>query len=161
MCGVALGEGEDSFEAIPEVPAGSTMGDQAWDAEVPELPQATCLVEVLRNAKVPLRVRRSTRSPGMEGTPSKMLTPGAGASGWRRRKKKEKHYVLEKKITKQRSPRNQLCVSQKAQPTSVSILDCSKVLIISKQNVPCLPDRDWQNTPRRLKIIIQLKHRRT
>ena len=35
LCGVALGEGEDSFEAIPEVPAGSTTGDQAWDAEVP------------------------------------------------------------------------------------------------------------------------------
>ena len=29
LCGVALGEGEDSFEAIPEVPAGSTMGYQA------------------------------------------------------------------------------------------------------------------------------------
>jgi hypothetical protein len=26
---------------------------------------------------VPLRVRRSTRSPGMEGTPSKMPAPGA------------------------------------------------------------------------------------
>ncbi len=51
MCGVALGEGEDSFEAIPEVPAGSTMGDQAWDAEVPELPQATCLVEVLKECE--------------------------------------------------------------------------------------------------------------
>ena len=29
------------------------------------------------NANVPLRVRRSTRSPGMEGTPSKMPAPGA------------------------------------------------------------------------------------
>jgi hypothetical protein len=51
LCGVALGEGEDSFEAIPEVPAGSTMGDQAWDAKVPELPQATCLVEVLKECE--------------------------------------------------------------------------------------------------------------
>ena len=51
MCGVALGEGKDSFEAIPEVPTGSTMGDQAWDAEVPELPQATCLVEVLEECE--------------------------------------------------------------------------------------------------------------
>ncbi len=51
MCGVALGEGEDSFEAIPEVPTGSTMGDQARDAEVPELPQATCLVEVLEECE--------------------------------------------------------------------------------------------------------------
>ena len=51
MCGVALGEGKDSFEAIPEVPTGSTMGDQAWDAEVPELPQATCLVEVLKECE--------------------------------------------------------------------------------------------------------------
>ena len=51
MCGVALGEGEDSFEAIPEVPAGSTMGDQAWDVEVPDLPQATCLVEVLKECE--------------------------------------------------------------------------------------------------------------
>ena len=50
MCGVALGEGKDSFEAIPEVPTGSTMG-QAWDAEVPELPQATCLVEVLEECE--------------------------------------------------------------------------------------------------------------
>ena len=32
---VALGKGEDSFETIPEVLAGSTTGDQAWDAEVP------------------------------------------------------------------------------------------------------------------------------
>jgi len=30
-----------------------------------------------KNANVPLRVRRSTRSPGMEGTTSKMLAPGA------------------------------------------------------------------------------------
>ena len=51
MCGVALGEGEDSFEAIPEVPAGSTMGDQSWDAEVPQVPQATCLVEVLKECE--------------------------------------------------------------------------------------------------------------
>ena len=51
MCGVALGEGKDSFEAIPEVPAGSTMGDQAWDAEVPQVPQATCLVEVLKECE--------------------------------------------------------------------------------------------------------------
>jgi hypothetical protein len=62
-----------------------------------------------------------------------------GAGACRRRKKK--HYVL-KKTTE--PTRNQLCVSQKAQPTSVSILDCSKVLKILKQNVPCLPDRDWQ-----------------
>jgi hypothetical protein len=47
---VALGEGENSFEAIPEVPAGSTMGDQ-WDAEVPQFPQATCLVEVLKECE--------------------------------------------------------------------------------------------------------------
>ena len=33
--GEGLCGGEDSFEAIPEVPAGSTTGDQAWDAEVP------------------------------------------------------------------------------------------------------------------------------
>ncbi len=51
MCGVALGEGEDSLEAIPEVPAGSTMGDQSWDAEVPQVPQATCLVEVLKECE--------------------------------------------------------------------------------------------------------------
>ena len=44
MCGV---EGEDSFEAIPEVLAGSTTGDQAGDAEVQEIPQATCLVMIL------------------------------------------------------------------------------------------------------------------
>ena len=34
-----------------ECPAGSTMEDQAWDAEVPELPQATCLVEVLEECE--------------------------------------------------------------------------------------------------------------
>jgi hypothetical protein len=47
LCGVALGKGGDSLEAIPEILAGSTTGDQAWDAEVPQVPQATCLVEVL------------------------------------------------------------------------------------------------------------------
>jgi hypothetical protein len=43
-----------------------------------QVPQATCLVEV---PNVPLRVRRSTRSPGMEGTPSKIPATGAGRSG--------------------------------------------------------------------------------
>jgi hypothetical protein len=47
LCGVALGKGEDSFEAIPEIFADSTTGYQAWDAEVPQVPQATCLMEVL------------------------------------------------------------------------------------------------------------------
>ena len=51
MCGVALGKGEDSFEAIPEILAGSTTGDQACDAEVPQVPQATCLVEVLEECE--------------------------------------------------------------------------------------------------------------
>ena len=51
MCGVALGKGEDSFEAIPEILAGSTTGYQAWDAEVPQVPQATCLMEVLEECE--------------------------------------------------------------------------------------------------------------
>jgi hypothetical protein len=45
--GVALGKGEDSFEAISEILASSAAGDQAWDAEVLQIPRATCLVEVL------------------------------------------------------------------------------------------------------------------
>jgi hypothetical protein len=36
LCGVALGNGEDSFEAIPEILAGSTPGDQTWDTEMRE-----------------------------------------------------------------------------------------------------------------------------
>jgi hypothetical protein len=64
---VAFGKGEDSFEAIPEILAGRATGDQAWDAEVSQIPQRervlfigtqfsnlytavdimTCLVEVL------------------------------------------------------------------------------------------------------------------
>ena len=51
LCGVALGKGEDSFEAIPEILAGSTTGYQSWDAEVPQVPQATCLVEVLEECE--------------------------------------------------------------------------------------------------------------
>ncbi len=34
LCGVAFGEGEDSFEAVPKVLAVNTTGDQMWDAEV-------------------------------------------------------------------------------------------------------------------------------
>jgi hypothetical protein len=45
--GVAFGKGEDSFEAIPEILACRATGDQAWNAEVSQIPQMTCLVEVL------------------------------------------------------------------------------------------------------------------
>ncbi len=44
---VAFGKGEDSFEAVPEILAGRATGGQAWDAEVSQIPQMTCLVEVL------------------------------------------------------------------------------------------------------------------
>jgi hypothetical protein len=47
LCGVFISKGEDSFEAIPKILAGSTTGDQSWDVEVPQVPQSTCLVEVL------------------------------------------------------------------------------------------------------------------
>jgi hypothetical protein len=50
-CAVALGNGEDIFEAIPEVLAGSTTGYQAWDAKVLQVPQETCLVEVLEECE--------------------------------------------------------------------------------------------------------------
>jgi hypothetical protein len=46
LCGVVLCKGEDSFEAIPEILACRATGDQSWDAEVPQIPQSTCLVEV-------------------------------------------------------------------------------------------------------------------
>jgi hypothetical protein len=46
LCGVALGKGEDSFEAIPEILACRATWDQSWDAEAPQITQATCLVEV-------------------------------------------------------------------------------------------------------------------
>ena len=44
---VAFSKGEDSFEAVPEILAGRATGDQTWDAEVSQIPQMTCLVEVL------------------------------------------------------------------------------------------------------------------
>jgi len=51
LCGVTLGKGEDSFETIPEILAGSTTGYQAWDAEVPQVPPTTCLVLVLEECE--------------------------------------------------------------------------------------------------------------
>ena len=44
---VVFCKGEDSFEAISEILADRATGDQAWDAEVSQIPQMTCLVEVL------------------------------------------------------------------------------------------------------------------
>jgi hypothetical protein len=46
---VAFGKGEDSFEAVTEILAGRATGDQAWDAEVSQIPQMTCLVGSWRN----------------------------------------------------------------------------------------------------------------
>jgi hypothetical protein len=46
--GVAIGQHDDSFKAIPEILACSTSGNQARDAKVPQIPQMTCLVEVLK-----------------------------------------------------------------------------------------------------------------
>ena len=54
MRGVALGKGEDSFEAIPEFLACRATGDQSWDAEVPQIPQTTCLVEVFKERESPV-----------------------------------------------------------------------------------------------------------
>ena len=51
---VRWAEGEDSFEAIPEVPAGSTTGDQSWDAEDSQIPKVTCFVEVFEERKGPV-----------------------------------------------------------------------------------------------------------
>ena len=48
---VAFGKGEDIFEAIPEVLACRATGDHSWDEEVPQIPQVTCLVEVLEERK--------------------------------------------------------------------------------------------------------------
>jgi hypothetical protein len=48
---VLFGKGEDSFEAIPEILADRTTGDQSWDEEVSQIPQMTCLVEVLKECK--------------------------------------------------------------------------------------------------------------
>jgi hypothetical protein len=48
---VAFGKGEDSFVAIPEILAGRATGDQAWDAEASQIPQITCLAEVLEERK--------------------------------------------------------------------------------------------------------------
>ena len=45
--GVAIGQREDSFETIPEILASSASGYQATDAKVTQIPQMTCLVEVL------------------------------------------------------------------------------------------------------------------
>jgi hypothetical protein len=52
--GVALGKGKDSFEAIPEILACRATGDQSWDAEVPQIPQTTCLVEVFKERASPV-----------------------------------------------------------------------------------------------------------
>ena len=67
---VAFGKGEDSFVAIPEILAGRATGDQAWDAEASQIPQINSIGEVLEERK------RSTRSQGMECTPSKMPASG-------------------------------------------------------------------------------------
>jgi hypothetical protein len=37
--GVAIGKHEDSSKAIPEILACSTLGNQARDAKVPQIPQ--------------------------------------------------------------------------------------------------------------------------
>jgi hypothetical protein len=44
---VAFGKGQDTFEVVPEILAGRATGDQTWGAEVSQIPQMTCLVEVL------------------------------------------------------------------------------------------------------------------
>ena len=49
--GVAISQREDSFEAIPEILASRASGDQARDAKVPQTPQVTCLVELLKERK--------------------------------------------------------------------------------------------------------------
>ena len=61
----------------------------------------------------------------------------------RRLQPQKKTGRFEKK-TKPRSPRNPMCLTDNAQPTRVSILDCSKGAEILKQNVSYLPDWDWQ-----------------
>ena len=50
---VALGKGEDSFEAISAILACRAMGDREWGAEVPQIPQTTCLMEVLQRNRAP------------------------------------------------------------------------------------------------------------
>ena len=54
MRGVALGKGEDSLEAIPEILACRATGDQSWDAEDSQIPQVTCFVEVFEERKGPV-----------------------------------------------------------------------------------------------------------
>ena len=77
--GVAIGQREDSFETIPEILASSASGDQARDAKVPQIPQMTCLVEVLeeRECAIARWEIHEVRSTGMKCTPSKMPASGA------------------------------------------------------------------------------------
>jgi hypothetical protein len=76
---VSFGKGEDSFEAIPQILAGRATGDQSWDAEVSQIPQMTCLVEVLeeRECAIARWEIHEVRSTGMKCTPSKMPASGA------------------------------------------------------------------------------------
>jgi hypothetical protein len=62
--GVAIGKHEDSFKAIPEILACSTLGNQARDAEVPQIPQMTCLVEVLEEREATILGEEVLEIPG-------------------------------------------------------------------------------------------------
>ena len=65
--GVAIGQHEDSFKAIPEILASSASGDQARDAKVPQIPQMTCLVEVLEECKATVLGEEIHEIPGDGG----------------------------------------------------------------------------------------------
>ena len=62
--GVAIGQCEDSFEAIPKILASRALGDQARDAKVPQIPQMICLVEVLEEREATVLYEEIHEIPG-------------------------------------------------------------------------------------------------
>jgi hypothetical protein len=62
--GVAIGQHEDNLKAIPEILASSASGDQARDAKVPQIPQMTCLVEILEEREVAILGEEVHEIPG-------------------------------------------------------------------------------------------------
>ena len=65
--GVAISLREDRFETIPEILASSASGYQATDAKVTQIPQMTCLVEVLEECKATVLGEEIHEIPGDGG----------------------------------------------------------------------------------------------
>jgi len=58
------GQSEGDLRCIPEILASSASGDQARDANVPQIPQMTCLVEVLEERETAILGEEVHEIPG-------------------------------------------------------------------------------------------------